>query len=189
MITRRGGNTTWTMSLLSTLVFDFGFARNRAFSAFPTHKNYGYWDVPATHWWAWWANWPQHCHSPGVRKASQKSILSAFSNRIHAGRLGVWLAFAGSRQPKQESIGDIPKCFPSAKQFSHSQSREALGKGNLNWGPSLNFVSPKSCQGGMNCCTRRRGNVGFLLNFLGTGWIPAPHEGETTRRLSWRILQ
>lgn len=117
MITRRGGNTTWTMSLLSTLVFDFGFARNRAFSAFPTHKNYGYWDVPATHWWAWWANWPQHCHSPGVRKASQKSILSAFSNRIHAGRLGVWLAFAGSRQPKQESIWWYPKVSQVRSNF------------------------------------------------------------------------
>ena len=183
MITRRGGNTTWTMSLLSTLVFDFGFARNRAFSAFPTHKNYGYWDVPATHWWAWWANWPQHCHSPGSGKRVKKSILS--SCRQAWGLAG----FCRFQATKTRIDLVISQSFPSAKQFSHSQSREALGKGNLNWGPSLNFVSPKSCQGGMDCCTRRRGNVGFLLNFLGTGWIPAPHEGETTRRLSWRILQ
>ena len=185
MITRKGGKPY----LDDVPAFDIGFwlcvRKEPCFSAFPTHKNYGYWDVPATHWWAWWANWPQHCHSPGVRKASQKSILSAFSNRIHAGSLLI-AGFCRFQATKTRIYWWYPKVSQVRSNLSHSQSREALGKGNLNWGPWLNFVSPTSCHGGMNCCTPRRGNVGFLLNFLGTGWIPAPHEGETTRRLSWR---
>ena len=40
-----GRDSTWTMSLLSTLVFDFAFAKNLAFQFVQVNRNNWYWDV------------------------------------------------------------------------------------------------------------------------------------------------
>ena len=82
-----GENPTWTMSLLSTLVFDFAFARNRAFQLFQLIKIMstgmsqlliGERDGQTDH---------NIAILLGSGKQVKKSILSTFSNRIHAGSL------------------------------------------------------------------------------------------------------